>query len=260
MPVMRWVGGGVALCGLVLVLSGTASARHEGELWGAAVIEPGREGVVEVAGYEGSGLGDGSTLTLVAPRSARVTGTPLDADGYRGAVLDGGRGGSYTFLGGADKQSWSGRGFPFVLAVPADAVPGTRLSGCATVLADAEGEPRDRGACEVTVGLPAPALLRPPSGVPLGTRPESSGTAYPGAQVSVRDALENEVCSTTTAADGTWSCVPALPLTPGPGLLQATATLNGVSAMSEQIAVTVDGPPPATTGTPVVPQDGINGP
>jgi hypothetical protein len=109
------------------------------------------------------------------------------------------------------------------------------------VLTDAAGVPRDRGNCAVTVGLPAPTLLRPQSGVPLTARPETSGTAYPGAQVTVRDALENEVCSTTAEADGDWSCVPALPLATGSGLLQATATLNGVGAVSDRIAVTVSG-------------------
>ncbi|WP_225877497.1 hypothetical protein [Streptomyces resistomycificus] len=57
----------------------------------------------------------------------------------------------------------------------------------------------------------------------------------------MRDALENEVCATTTTAEGTWSCAPAADLPAGVGLLQATATLNGVSAMSEQITITVAG-------------------
>ncbi|MBC2905315.1 carboxypeptidase regulatory-like domain-containing protein [Streptomyces cupreus] len=233
---------GLALAGAVLSgAPGQAVAEGGRELWGAATIEPGREGIVEVAGYTGPGLGAGSALTLTAPAPAVVTGTPLDARGYRGAVASGGRSGTYTFTGPSADESWRGRGFPFVLSVPAKAVPGTRLTGCTMVLTDAKGVPKERGACTVTVGLPAPTLLRPQSGVPLTARPEASGTAYPGAQVSVRDALENEVCSTTATAEGRWSCVPALPLTPGPGLLQATATLNGVAAVSDQIAVTIEG-------------------
>ncbi|MFE9440426.1 hypothetical protein ACFYO2_15695 [Streptomyces sp. NPDC006602] len=70
-------------------------------------------------------------------------------------------------------------------------------------------------------------------------RPEVAGTAYHGAQVTVRDALEEEVCVTTVAADGTWSWVPDSALPAGVGRLQATATLNGVGAPSEQITVTV---------------------
>ncbi|MFF3345941.1 carboxypeptidase regulatory-like domain-containing protein [Streptomyces sp. NPDC002779] len=238
----RTTVSGLALAGALLAgAPGQARAESGGELWGAATIEPGREGVVEVAGYTGPGLGAGSALTLTAPAPAVVTGTPLDARGYRGAVGSGGHSGTYTFGGPSAGVPWRGRGFPFVLAVPAEAVPGTRLTGCALVLTDAEGVPRDRGSCAVTVGLPAPTLLRPRPGGTLSARPETSGTAYPGAQVTVRDALENEVCSTTATADGDWSCVPGLPLAAGPGLLQAVATLNGAGAVSEQIAVTVEG-------------------
>lgn len=40
---------------------------------------------------------------------------------------------------------------------------------------------------------------------------------------------------------GKWSCVPGRTLPRGAGRLQATATLNGVSAMSEQIHIMVAG-------------------
>ncbi|WP_282701086.1 carboxypeptidase regulatory-like domain-containing protein [Streptomyces sp. CC219B] len=226
-------------CALLTALAGTASADEGRELWGAVTVEPGREGIVEVAGYSGDRLGSGSVLTLTPPDGTRVTGTPLGGRGYEGAVTPGGRSATYTFTGSVEGEPWQGGAFPFVVAVPGDAVPGTRLTGCVMVLRDANGVPKDRGACAVTVGLPAPTLTRPVSGVPLGGLPEAGGTAYPGAQVTVRDAAEDEVCTATAAADGAWSCVPGRPLAPGPGLLQATATLNGVSAMSEQIAVTV---------------------
>lgn len=264
---MSWFSktvSGLVLAGAVLLsgVPGQAVAGSGGELWGAATIEPGREGVVEVAGYTGPGLGTGSALTLTAPAPAVVTGTPLDARGYGGAVATGGRSGTYTFGGASADKPWRGRTFPFVLAVPADAIPGTRLTGCALVLTDAKGVPRDRGTCAVTVGLPVPTLLRPQSGVPLTARPEISGTAYPGSQVTVRDALEAEVCATTADAEGRWSCAPALPLPPGPGLLQATATLNGVSATTDQIAVTIEDHPASTTdstGTQLPPRTGVNG-
>ncbi|MEV0176788.1 carboxypeptidase regulatory-like domain-containing protein [Streptomyces sp. NPDC050803] len=251
----------VLLIALAVTPGGPASAHGGRDLWGAVTVVPGRQGVVEVAGYSGDRLGSGSVLTLTAPARAEVTGTPLDARGYRGAVASGGRSGTYTFTGSSAGEPWRDRTFPFVLAVAADAVPGTRLTGCAMVLTDAHGAQKDRGSCAVTVGLPAPTLLRPASGVPLGARPEAAGTAYPGAQVTVRDAAENEVCATTAATDGTWSCVPAQPLAPGPGLLQATATLNGVSAMSEQIAVTVEGTPSTLSDSAggVLPgRDGVN--
>ncbi|MBT2418597.1 carboxypeptidase regulatory-like domain-containing protein [Streptomyces sp. ISL-22] len=240
--------GSLAVAG-VLVMSGMAYGGEGpagGDLWAAATIEPGREGIVEVGGYEGAPLGAGSVLTLTAPANARVTGTPFAAGGYRGSVALGGGSGTYTFTGapGADGKptpgAWKGRTFPFVLSVSRDAEPGTRLPDCTLVLKDAKGTVRQWGTCTVTVGLPAPTLSHPQSGVPLGALPKASGTAYPGAQITVRDAREEEVCTTTTAPAGTWSCTPALPLPPGPGRLQATATLNGVSATSEQIDITVE--------------------
>ncbi len=241
----------VAVVG-TLAVSGLSpeAAAHGRELWGEVTIVPGREGVVEVSEYAGAvTLGAGSALTLTAPDDSEVRGVPLASNGCRGAVTSGGSGGTYTFTGvaettgatgsGAAAQAWRGRVFPFVLAVDPDAVPGTRLRGCALRLTDARGAVREQGTCEVTVGLPGPTLTRPESGVPLPERPEVAGTAYPGAQVTVRDALENEVCATTAAADGTWSCVPGTALPAGSGRLQATATLNGVGATSEQITITV---------------------
>ncbi|GAA4064921.1 carboxypeptidase regulatory-like domain-containing protein [Streptomyces shaanxiensis] len=235
------------------------------DLWAAATIEPGREGRVEVGGYEGMPLGEGSTLTLTAPTGTRVTGMPFAALGYRGAVGQGGASGTYTFTGpsaaagdpdsaagpasgsgsasDSPSEAWKRRTFPFVLSVGPEAEPGTRLPDCALVLRDAKGTVRERGTCTVTVGLPAPTLSRPQSGVPVSALSRTVGTAYPGAQITVRDAAENEVCSTTTGPNGIWHCVPALALTPGPGRLQATATMNGVSSTSEQIDITVSGAP-----------------
>ncbi|MEV0978596.1 carboxypeptidase regulatory-like domain-containing protein [Streptomyces sp. NPDC049915] len=223
---------------LTALLQSPAGAQ-ERELWGSVTIVPGRQGLLEVAGYGGPALGAGSRLTLTVSAPAAVTGTPLADGGYRGAVAADGGTGTYTFSGTAAGGPWSGRTFPFVLFVPANAVPGTRLSGCAMVVTDAGGSRRDEGACTVTVGLPEPTLSQPLAGVPLGSRPRTAGTAYPGAQVSVRDQDENEVCSTTAAADGTWWCVPGTDLPAGAGRLQATATFNGVSAESEQIRITV---------------------
>ena len=82
-------------------------------------------------------------------------------------------------------------------------------------------------------------LTRPEPGVPLGPRPEIGGTAHPGAQITVLDQEQAEVCSASTAADGHWSCLPGPALPPGGNRLQAVATLNGVSAVSEQIQITV---------------------
>jgi hypothetical protein len=218
----------------VLAFPGASAAARDGGLWGAATIAPGREGIVEVAGVPQGA--EGVTLTLTAPQGTRVTGTPLDASGYRGSVAADGRSATYTVTGGGSGQDSV---LPFVLAVPAHAVPGTRLRDCSLRLADARGVPRAVGRCSVTVGLASPALTGPLSGVPLAARPEISGTAHPGAQVTVRDKDDQEACATTAAPDGTWSCTPGTVLPAGANRLQAVAALNGVSAMSEQIDIVV---------------------
>ncbi|MGA5277005.1 carboxypeptidase regulatory-like domain-containing protein [Streptomyces cellulosae] len=214
-----------------------SAAAGERVLWGSVTIPPGRDGIVEAAGLSGPALGFGSSLTLTAPVGAKVTAVPLTTAGYRGEVAADGRTAVYTAM--SAESPWRTGTFPFVLAVPADAVPGTRLEGCAMRLADAEGVTRASGACQVTVGLPSPVLSRPESGVPLGYRPAASGTAYPGAQMTVADQDGNEVCADTAGADGSWSCAPGRDLPAGANRLQATATLNGVSAASEQIQITV---------------------
>ncbi|MDQ0749910.1 hypothetical protein QF034_004141 [Streptomyces africanus] len=220
----------------VLACPGPSAAAGDGEPWGAATIAPGREGILDVTGPQGAA--PGATLTLTAPRGTRVTATPLDAPGYLGRVAADGRSGTYTVTGDAAGQAWQGRTFPFVLAVPADAVPGTRLRGCALRITDAAGVRRAAGRCAVTVGLAGPTLTSPLSGVALDVRPRIAGTAHPGARVTVRDKDDREACAATAAPDGTWACTPrALPA--GVNRLQAVATLNGVSAMSEQIDISV---------------------
>ncbi|MFC7840456.1 Ig-like domain-containing protein [Streptomyces sp. NPDC057382] len=230
------VVAGVLVTGAAALTGPPAAARGGEVLWGTGVIVPGREGTVEV---EGAGrAGAGGAVTLTAPRGTRVTGTPLDAPGYRGSVAADGRTATYRVTG----EGAGARALPFVLALPADAVPGTRLRDCALRVTDARGVRRAAGRCVVTVGLAAPTLTRPLSGVPLAAEPEISGTAHPGAQVTVRDKDEREACSATAAADGTWSCTPdPASLPPGHNRLQALASLNGVSATSEQIDISVAG-------------------
>ncbi|MEU0189546.1 carboxypeptidase regulatory-like domain-containing protein [Streptomyces afghaniensis] len=221
----------------VLAFPGPPAAARDGELWGAATIAPGREGILEIAGS--AGAAPGAALTLTAPRGTRVTATPLDAPGYLGRVAADGRSGTYTLTGDAAGRSWRDRPLPFVLAVPANAVPGTRLRGCVLRITDAEGVRRAAGRCAVTVGLAGPTLNRPLSGVPLDVRPRIAGTAHPGARVTVRDKDDRETCATTAAPDGTWACTPGTAFPAGVNRLQAVATLNGVSALSEQIDISV---------------------
>ncbi|MEU2317379.1 Ig-like domain-containing protein [Streptomyces althioticus] len=233
--------GGWAAAGPASAVDGGAPPPRDRVLWGSVTVPPGRDGIVEASGLSGPALGFGSSLTLVAPAGAKVTGVPLTAAGYRGEVAADGRSAAYTAT--SAESPWQTGTFPFVVAVPADAVPGTRLDGCVLRLADAGGAERASGGCQVTVGLPSPVLSRPESGVPLGNRPTASGTAYPGARVTVSDQDGNEVCGDTAGADGAWSCAPGRDLPAGANRLQATATMNGVSASSEQIQVSVGSPP-----------------
>ncbi|WP_316959572.1 carboxypeptidase regulatory-like domain-containing protein [Streptomyces sp. TRM68367] len=221
----------MALAGVLAPSGAAAPARP---IRGEATIAPGREGIVEVSGY-GTRLGAGATVTLRAPAGAEVTGVPLDAPGYRGSLAADGRRGTYTVTGTPRER----RAFPFVLAVPEGAVPGTRLRGCAVRVVDAGGAVRAAGACAVTVGLPGPTLTRPESGVPLPARPEIAGTAHPGVRITVRDKDHKVACAATTGADGIWRCTPDTALPTGANRLQPTASLNGVSAVGEQIQITV---------------------
>ncbi|CAL9476733.1 carboxypeptidase regulatory-like domain-containing protein [Streptomyces sp. enrichment culture] len=266
----RTAAAGLAAAGMVAgawMVSGPPAAADEDArsargrvLWGAVTIPPGQEAVIEIAGVTATPPGDGFTLTLTAPDGTRVTGLPLDGSGYTGILAPSGRSASYTAGSGAAAGAAPGgdaaagasasapvpaegasqeRTFPFVLAVPRDARPGSTPGGCTLRLTDARGVTRAAGGCRVTVGLGEPTLTRPESGVPLDARPEIAGTAHPGAQVTVLDGDDTEVCSATAGPDGLWTCTPGLPLAPGGHRLQAAATLNGVSADSQQIAVTV---------------------
>lgn len=228
---------------------GSAPPPGERVLRGSVTVPSGREGVVEAAGLDGPALGAGSTLT--APAGAEVTGVPLTAAGYRGEVAADGRTAAYTAA--PAERPWRAGAFPFVPAVSADAEPGTGLGGCELRLADAEGVTRASGGCQVTAGLPSPALSRPGSGVPLGHRPAAAGTAYPGAQVTVSDQDGNEVCTDTAGPDGLWSCASGRDPPAGANRLQAAATTNGVTASSEQIQITVGSPVPGPAPAPAVP-------
>ncbi|MEV8594280.1 carboxypeptidase regulatory-like domain-containing protein [Streptomyces sp. NPDC052012] len=245
---------GLAAAGILAggwLLTGPPAAAADGPgpsardrvLWGAVTIPPGREGVIQVAGPTATSAGAGATLTLTAPAGTRVTGLPLGAAGYTATLAADGRHAAYTATGPAARPPGPAGTFPFVLAMPVDAVPGTRLSGCTLRLTDARGVLRASGGCQVTVGLAEPTLTRPEPGVPLDAWPEIGGTAHPGAQITVLDQEDAEVCTATAEADGRWSCVPGPALPPGGNRLQAVATLNGVSATSEQIQITVTGAP-----------------
>ncbi|MGQ5225144.1 hypothetical protein [Streptomyces sp. yara] len=116
------LAGGWAAAGPASAVDGAAPPPRERVLWGSVTIPPGRDGIVEASGLSGPALGFGSSLTLTAPSGARATGVPLTTAGYRGEVAPDGRTAAYTAT--SVESPWQTGTFPFVLAVPADAVPG----------------------------------------------------------------------------------------------------------------------------------------
>ncbi|PZF53890.1 hypothetical protein DEJ23_14060 [Curtobacterium sp. MCSS17_008] len=91
------------------------------------------------------------------------------------------------------------------------------------------------------VTAPAPPVITSPEEggtVTTGT-PPITGTGEPGTTVTVRDG-EAVVCTTTVAADGTWTCTPLVPFGPGTHTITATQTgAGGESDPSDAITFTV---------------------
>jgi hypothetical protein len=95
----------------------------------------------------------------------------------------------------------------------------------------------------------APAITSPAGGTtPTSTTPVISGTGTPGDIVTVSNGTV-VVCTATVAADGTWSCTPALALPGGAASLTATQAdqTGNPSAASTPVAITV---PLGSTSSP----------
>jgi LPXTG-motif cell wall-anchored protein len=92
---------------------------------------------------------------------------------------------------------------------------------------DPAGNTSDETTVHVDVDLTAPdqpVITRPRDGSAVNDpRPEAAGTAEPGSTVVV-DAGNDNRCTATVAADGTWSCRLPKPLPDGPNKIVVTAT------------------------------------
>ncbi|MDR1710468.1 MAG: carboxypeptidase regulatory-like domain-containing protein, partial [Propionibacteriaceae bacterium] len=81
-----------------------------------------------------------------------------------------------------------------------------------------------------------------------GTVTDENGDPVDGADVEVKDADDNVLCTTTTASDGTFSCQPSRPLEPGETITaEATdpdtgATGEDDATVADPLEVTVDEP------------------
>jgi hypothetical protein len=97
----------------------------------------------------------------------------------------------------------------------------------------------------------APAITSPANGSsPTSRNPVISGTGTPGDTVTV-SAGTTVVCTAVVAADGTWSCTPALALPAGPVTLTATQAdqTGNASAVSAPVAITEPLSSTTATGT-----------
>ncbi len=87
--------------------------------------------------------------------------------------------------------------------------------------------------------LAAPDIIKPTEGSTVtDTTPPISGTGSPGATVTVG---ENGavLCRAVVRNDGTWSCSPTTPLSPGPHTVTATQTQNGNASAADSVTFTV---------------------
>lgn len=100
--------------------------------------------------------------------------------------------------------------------------------------------------CTLTnTALTAP-VISAPSGITVGPLPAITGTGTAGAAIAVADLPAGTSCTTTVAADGTWSCTPSTALPSNSYTVTATQTLSPtVSPASASVSFTVDADPPA---------------
>jgi hypothetical protein len=95
------------------------------------------------------------------------------------------------------------------------------------------------GVPDVTDFAPPVTVTSPAAGATVTATPAVTGTAEPGATVTVTDGAA-PVCSATAADDGTWSCTAATALAAGAHTLTAAATdPTATAARSAQVGVTV---------------------
>jgi len=114
-------------------------------------------------------------------------------------------------------------------------------------------------ASDTTAPAP-PTVTEPVSGtVTSDTTPVFAGTGEPGADVTVRDAEGDIVCTATVAPDGSWTCTPTTPLNEGEQTFAATQTdASGNESDPTPVTITVDisinNAPVATSDTYTVPE------
>jgi Bacterial Ig-like domain len=109
----------------------------------------------------------------------------------------------------------------------------------------------DVQALSYNVTDPPPAITGPASGSTTASTPTITGTGLPNFPLTITDQHRNTICSTTIAANGTYSCTPTSPLPSGSVTLTAAETDPGgstTSSSADTFTVAVAPTAPAITG------------
>lgn len=89
----------------------------------------------------------------------------------------------------------------------------------------------------------APVVTKPADGgTAEGPRPEFAGSGEPGTSIVVVDGNGDELCSTTVAADGSWSCVTSRDLSDGSVTATVIATDAAGNSSSTEVGFTLAPP------------------
>jgi hypothetical protein len=138
------------------------------------------------------------------------------------------------------------------MSVSAAAPPSTAfLTGAFTMTASGGFTASIQALEYTTSAVPAPTVGSPASGATTSSTPTITGTGTAGDPVTVTDKNGNTVCTTTVAANGTYSCTPTTPLASGADTLTATETnSNGSTQTGLPVPITVAAAatPPTVTG------------
>lgn len=124
--------------------------------------------------------------------------------------------------------------------LPPDDSPLTSLSNLATVRAENDANPDNNSArAVIRLGLNAPVILTPHSGITCGPEVGFGGRAAPGATVTLYNLDSRQIAATTANAEGRWRVAAELPA--GRNSVYAVATLGErTSAPSTPVRILVD--------------------
>ncbi len=167
--------------------------------------------------------------TVVAPANGSITGTKPAVFGTAepGSTVTVRIDGQVVCV----VQATAASNYSCTLTSPLAMGPHT-VTAQATDAAGNEGPASVPNSFTVDMRVNVPIISVPASGAFVGdSKPTFSGTAEPGAQVSVYvDGSSTPVCTVKADDMGKWSCVSTVVLTPGPHVATADATVGGMKS------------------------------